>query len=92
MRRQGRHEEAEPLFLRSLDISEKELGPEHPNLTIVLNNLAELYSAMGREDEAAKFQERAFSLFELPGAGGDFVEIEKDEVFDIEDDKDQSVT
>lgn len=92
LRRQGRHEEAEPMFLRSLDISEKELGPEHPNLTIVLNNLAELYSAMGREEEAAKFQERAFSLFDLPGGGGDFVEMEKDEDFDIENDKDQSVT
>ena len=53
--------------------------------------MAELYSQMGREDDAAVFQERAFSLFEMPGMDGDFVEMEKDDV-DIDDDKNKSIT
>jgi len=32
---------------------------------------------MGNEEKAQQYQERAFALFELPGAGGDFVEMEK---------------
>jgi tetratricopeptide (TPR) repeat protein len=80
LKQEGRHAEAEPMFRRSLEIGERSLGPDHPNLAVVLNNLAELYEEMGREDEAAHYQERAFALFELPGTGGDFVEMEKDDV------------
>jgi tetratricopeptide (TPR) repeat protein len=91
LRRQDKLEQAEPLFKRSLEISEKELGKDHPNLAVVLNNMAELYSQMGREEEASLYQKRAFSLFELPGLNGDFVEMEKDEL-DIEDDRKQKIT
>ena len=35
--------EAEPLLQQSLSISEKALGPEHPDVGQSLNNLAELY-------------------------------------------------
>ena len=90
LRRQGKPELAEPMFKRSLAIAENELGKDHPNLAVVLNNLAELYSQMGREEEASRCQERAFSLFELPGVGGDFVEMEKDDV-DIDDDKNTTI-
>lgn len=90
LRRQGKPEQAEPMFKRSLEIAENELGKDHPNLAVVLNNLAELYSQMGREEEASHCQERAFSLFELPGIGGDFVEMEKDDV-DIDDDKNTTI-
>ncbi|MBN2126043.1 MAG: tetratricopeptide repeat protein [Deltaproteobacteria bacterium] len=34
--------EAEPLFMRALAIWEKELGPEHPQVGRILNNLAEV--------------------------------------------------
>lgn len=76
----GDYSRAESLFLSSLAIAEKALGPDHPNLAVVLNNLAELYSETGDEEKAQQYEERAFALFELPGAGGDFVEIEKDAV------------
>ena len=38
---QGKFEEAEELYRRSLDIREKALGPDHPKVATSLNNLAE---------------------------------------------------
>ena len=46
--RQGKYAEAIPLAQRVLSIREKTLGPEHPDAATSLNNLAELYSAMGK--------------------------------------------
>ena len=42
---QGRYAEAEPLYKRALAISEKALGPEHPDVASSLNNLAMLYGS-----------------------------------------------
>ena len=39
---QGKLDEAEPLIRRDLAISEKALGPDHPDVAITLNNLAQL--------------------------------------------------
>jgi hypothetical protein len=39
---------AEPLYRRALAITEKSLGPEHPNVAIRLNNLAVLLSDTNR--------------------------------------------
>jgi tetratricopeptide (TPR) repeat protein len=44
---QGRYAEAEPLYKRSLAIREKAFGPDHTNVAVSLNNLAELYRAHG---------------------------------------------
>jgi tetratricopeptide (TPR) repeat protein len=44
--------EAEPLFRRALAITEKSLGPDHPNLATGLNNLALLLRATNRLAEA----------------------------------------
>lgn len=90
-RQQGRFAEAEPMFLRSLAILEKALGPGHPNLAVVLNNLAELYSDMGDGEKAEQFQERAFALFQLPGDGEDFVEMEKEHILDPDEEKIQTI-
>lgn len=42
---QGRYSEAEPLYRRSLDIRERSLGPEHPDVAQSLNDQAELLRA-----------------------------------------------
>jgi tetratricopeptide (TPR) repeat protein len=42
-RSQGRYSEAEPLCLRSLEIRERQLGGDHPDIAESLNNLALLY-------------------------------------------------
>ena len=39
---QGKYAEAEPLYARAIEIWEKALGPEHPNVATVLNNRAGL--------------------------------------------------
>ena len=39
LRQMGRYDEAEPLYLRDLEASERTLGPEHPDtLTTVAND------------------------------------------------------
>ncbi|MCV4691476.1 tetratricopeptide repeat protein, partial [Escherichia coli] len=40
---QGQYALAEPLFKRSLAITEKALGPDHPDVATSLNNLAGPY-------------------------------------------------
>ena len=43
---QGRYSEAIPLAQRTLAIVEKALGPNHPDVALALNNLANLYSKL----------------------------------------------
>jgi tetratricopeptide (TPR) repeat protein len=45
---QGRYADAEALFKAVLEIDQKSLGPEHPKVGNSLNNIAEVYSALGR--------------------------------------------
>ena len=51
----GSYPEAEPLLVRSLSIYERQLGADHPDTAMSLNNLAWLYYAMGRYPEAEPF-------------------------------------
>ena len=51
-REQGRYADAEPLFKRSLAMSEKTLGPDHPDVAASLNSLAGLYREQGRYADA----------------------------------------
>ncbi len=44
----GDYEKALPLYQRALDIREKVLDPQHPDVATTLNNLAELYDQYGR--------------------------------------------
>jgi len=90
-RLEGKPDQAEAMYQRSLAIAEKALGKDHPNLAVILNNLAELYNELGRTAEAEQFQERAFALFEFGGPHDDFVEMEKDHEFDIEEVRNQKV-
>ena len=43
----GKYKEAEPLCKRALEIREKVLGPEHPDVAKQLNNLALLCQNQG---------------------------------------------
>ena len=58
-RTQGRYEDAEPLYKRSLAIYEKALGPEHPSVANIDNHLAFLYDNQGRNQEALDLARRA---------------------------------
>ncbi len=54
-----RHAEAEPLYKRSLAISEKALGAEHPDVAASLENYSALLRKTGRDAEAARMETRA---------------------------------
>ncbi len=56
---QGRYEAAELILLRSLTIRERTLGPDHPHVTPLLEQIAMLYRKLERTREARTFEERA---------------------------------
>ena len=60
----GRYAEAEPLYKRALAISEKALGPDHPNVAMNLNSLALLFDAQARRTEAEPLYKRALAIYE----------------------------
>ena len=61
---QGRYAEAEPLYRRALQIREKELGSEHPDVAESLNNLAVLLVDDGKYAEAQPLFRRALQIRE----------------------------
>ena len=61
---QGRYGEAEPLYLRALQISEQQLGADHPDTASRLNNLAGLYESQGRYGEAEPLYQRSLQIYE----------------------------
>ncbi|MGB3237173.1 MAG: tetratricopeptide repeat protein [Geitlerinemataceae cyanobacterium] len=58
----GRYSEAEPLYVRSLSIRERQLGGDHPSTASSLNNLAGLYESMGRYSEAEPLYVRTLAI------------------------------
>ncbi len=59
---QGKYEQAEPLFLRAIEIVEKAFGKDHPQFATHLNNLAELYRAQGKYEQAEPLFLRAIEI------------------------------
>ncbi len=60
----GKYSKAEPLYQRALQIREKVLGAEHPDVAQSLNNLAELYRAQGLYGQAEPLYQRALQILE----------------------------
>ncbi len=58
------HRRAEPLMRRALAIDEASFGPEHPNVAIRLNNLAQLLQDTNRLGEAEPLMRRALAIDE----------------------------
>jgi tetratricopeptide (TPR) repeat protein len=58
---------AEPLLRRALDIDEKSLGAEHPNVARDLNSLATLRKDQNRPAEAEPLLRRALAISEKSG-------------------------
>ena len=63
---EGRHTEAEPLYLRALAIRESALGPDHPDVATALSTLGVLYHNMGRYTEAEPLYQRALAIHRAP--------------------------
>ena len=58
---EGRYADADPLYKRALATWKKALGPDHPDVTQSLNNLADLYLAQGRYADAEPLYKRALA-------------------------------
>ena len=54
----------EPLYKRSLAIQEKALGPDHPDVGALLNNLSDLYQDQGRYADAEPLLKRSLAIKE----------------------------
>jgi CHAT domain-containing protein/Flp pilus assembly protein TadD len=61
---QGKYNEAIPIAEQVLEIRERLLGENHPDVATSLNNLAGLYGDQGRYDEAEPLYERSLAIYE----------------------------
>lgn len=61
---QGRYAEAEPLYLRSIAIHEKNRGKDTPDAASPLDNLASLYEKQGKYKQAERLHQKALELRE----------------------------
>jgi serine/threonine-protein kinase len=59
---QGKYTEARESYLQALELREKVLGPEHPDVASSISNLASAAWWMGGYDEAVEKAERAVAL------------------------------
>ncbi len=57
-RAQGKYADAEPLYKRSIELDEKALGPNHPDVATLLGNYAALLRKTNRNAEAEKLEAR----------------------------------
>ncbi len=65
---EGRYQEAIPVAAGIIELGESELGPSHPNLAAMLNNLAGLHDALGHATEVEPLYQRALAIQENAGA------------------------
>ena len=60
----GKFNDAIPVAQEFLELSEKALGPDHPDTAMALSNLALLYSSMGDYAKAEPLYQRALKIYE----------------------------
>jgi CHAT domain-containing protein/tetratricopeptide (TPR) repeat protein len=60
--RQGRYEDAVPIAVQVRELTRQDLGEDHPDYAASLNNLAELYRAMGNYAAAEPLYRRAIEI------------------------------
>ncbi|KAK1785759.1 hypothetical protein P4O66_003143 [Electrophorus voltai] len=62
--KRGKYKEAEPLCKRALEIREKMLGTDHPDVAKQLNNLALLCQNQGKYQQVEEYYERALQIYQ----------------------------
>ncbi|KAH0620335.1 hypothetical protein JD844_020634 [Phrynosoma platyrhinos] len=62
--KRGKYKEAEPLCKRALEIREKVLGKDHPDVAKQLNNLALLCQNQGKYEEVEYYYQRALEIYQ----------------------------
>src|SRR5438128_2732246 len=61
---EGKYQEALPISLKALKVSEESFGPDHTNTATCLNNLAELYDSLADYVKAEPLYQRALKIRE----------------------------
>ena len=61
---QEQYNDAEPLYLQSLNIIQCQLGNDHPHVATSLNNLALLYESQGKYLEAENLAQQALVIYQ----------------------------
>jgi tetratricopeptide (TPR) repeat protein len=64
LRKQGRYEASEKIYRRALSLAERELGREHLDVSIVLNDIGVLLKYAGKFTEAGQVYQRALAITE----------------------------
>jgi TonB family protein len=81
----GRHESAEQLWRRVLEIRERTLAPNHFAVATALEHLAEACAARGKLGEALELFKRAQTIRELTlGAGHSSLRVSRDRIADLQ--------
>jgi tetratricopeptide (TPR) repeat protein/outer membrane biosynthesis protein TonB len=81
----GRHESAEQLSRRALDIRERTLAPNHFAVAIALEHLADACAARGKLGEALQLLQRALTVRELTlDTGHSSLRILRERIADLE--------
>jgi len=57
--RQGNYAKAAVLAHKTLDVAVDNVGPDHPDVATILENMAIMYRATGRAKEAVELEQRA---------------------------------
>ena len=64
LKAKGRHDEAEPLMRRALELDEESYGPDHTKVAVRLNHLATLLQETNRSMQAEPLMRRALEIAE----------------------------
>jgi len=67
---QQRYPEAAAAARQTIQLAERELGPNDPDVATYLNDLATIYYTQGNDAEAQKLYRRALTILEQAGARG----------------------
>ena len=62
-RQQGKLSDAEPMYLRALEVKTKQAGPFSNDLIGIMDNYAKMLRAAGREKEAEKMEQKSRAIF-----------------------------
>ncbi|HEY9773993.1 MAG TPA: tetratricopeptide repeat protein [Planktothrix sp.] len=72
--RQGKYGPAIPVVIKTMEIFEESLGPQHSDVGVLCNNLAMLHHLQGTYDEAEKHYKRAMDI-QTKALGGNHPEL-----------------
>lgn len=61
---QGKHDQAEELLRDALEIQERSLGPNHPDVAVSLSDLARVLMEQGKQEEAERLSRRVLEVQE----------------------------